>query len=263
MFYLYLWKMFVKVQFKSITTYKLDFYFGAISLLFLDLPILVLISIVFSHISQLYIWSYYDMLLLNGILMVISSLADCFEGHVRNIGELVSSGEFDNYLIRPVKPSFLLIFTNMQIEAIFSFIFGVVLSVISIINIPQLHDVGMILLLIVHIIIGVLLTSQVIFALSCIPFWFIGIRGLWNIINYGYEYSHYPLDIFPNPIKFILKWIIPIGTVGPVTIFVFVNGNKIQCLKTIGVEILMCIIWLLIDVFIWEKGLKKYQSAGS
>lgn len=263
MFYLNLWKVLFKGQFKSITTYRLDFYFGAVSLLFLDFPILVLIWVMFNHIPEFYSWTYYEMLFLNGVLITITSIADCFEGHTRNIGQLISNGDFDNYLTRPVKTAFLIVFSNVQIEAIISFLFGLALTIFSIVNISHLHNIAIIFLLIIHIVIGAILTSTVIFALSCISFWFIGVRGLWKIINYSYEYSHYPMNIYPKYIQSFLKWMVPVGFIGPVTIFTFLNGSITQCVKIILIEIVMCIIWMLVDAFLWKRGIRKYESAGS
>lgn len=263
MFYLSLWKELFKAQFKSISTYRLDFYFGAFSLVFLDIPIYILIWVVFSNIKSFLNWTLFDMLLLNSTIMLINSISDCFEGYTRHIGELISTGDFDNFLLRPVNSFMLILCSNVQIEAMVSFIFSSGLSIFCIYNIQQLCNLLMILLYILHITLATILTSSLIFFISSLSFWFIGLRNTWNLINYGFEYIKYPMNIYPKFIQILLKWIIPLGFVGPITIYTFINYDINKCINVIIIEILLCLFWIIIDIILWKNGIKKYQSTGS
>lgn len=79
---------------------------------------------------------------------------------------------------------------------------------------------------------------------------------------YGFsQFARYPLEIFNRFIRVILTFIIPFSVViyMPIRALLF-NENL---LLVSGYVILVSLAMLGLYLFVWHRGLRKYESAGS
>lgn len=111
-------------------------------------------------------------------------------------------------------------------------------------------------------IISILLTTYLLFLLNhfvvCVSFWIEKSSSIQGIPEYLTEFASRSLTIYPNVVRFIFTWVVPIlvGVNLPVLI---IKGEQW------GMYVIAIVIFNIIGTIfakiIWEKGIRRYVSA--
>lgn len=73
------------------------------------------------------------------------------------------------------------------------------------------------------------------------------------------DFSKYPVSIYGKPIKFLLTYIIPFSLTSYYPASYLLTGKN---LHYIGWVIFTSFFLFLIAIFVWKKGIRKYESSG-
>src|SRR5512133_3131516 len=108
--------------------YRLNFFIGTTSTAVLQAASLAAIWVVMRQIPSLNGWSFYEVILIYGLLTMGESITHMFADNLWTIGwNYIRSGDFDRFLVRPIDPLFHLLADRFCHDGIGNFLVGTVL----------------------------------------------------------------------------------------------------------------------------------------
>ena len=260
--YIRLYKQFLKQYLKSLIEYRVDFIFGLVGFIFVQLTGVIFIQLIFSSIPSLDGWSYYEVLFIYGLAQVPRGIDHvCTDNLWLLSGRIILQGGFDKYLLRPLNPLFHLLAERFQPDGFGEIIIGIILMITAWTKLNLEMTFSKLLILVSTILFATLIYTAIKLAVASISFW---IKFAQSYLYMTYQlstFTKYPLSIYPKAIKLMLTFIIPFAFTGyyPGAYFLgresFFNG--------IVMTHVISVVSIFIAYFIWTQGLKKYESAGS
>ena len=255
-------RIFIAQYLKRLTEYKADFLLGAIGLLFEQGIQIFFIGIIFSQIPALAGWRFEEILFIYGFSLISKSLDHLFFDNLWIVGyRIVKKGDFDKYLTRPINSLYHVIVENFCVDA-----FGEILSCVLLLvyAIPRL---GMpfywytIPLAIVVVVFATMIYTSLKIMTAAIAFW---VKESGHIIHMLYmtnDFSKYPVTIYNRAVRAIITYVIPFAFTAYYPASYFLTGeNGLFC---IGGTVIAGSVLFAAALFVWNRGLRAYESAGS
>ena len=258
--YLLLHKIFIKQYIKQILEYKADFIIGLTGVIVSQGFTLVFLSIIFSKIPRLVGWSFHDIMFIYGFSLLPKGIDHLFFDNLWALGQrLIRRGDFDKYLLRPINPLFHVMVEIFQIDALGELIFSVILFFYTV---PYMDwTFAKIIILFLSIIFATLIYTSIKVIAASISFWSKQSGGLIYIFYMFNDFATYPVSIYNSIIKWIISFLLPFAFTAfyPASYFL----TKKNFLYNIGGLIFISVLFSLLSLYIWQKGIKNYESAGS
>lgn len=259
--YLDLYRLFVIQRFKILMEYRLNFFIGSVSTMILQAASLAAIWVVMRQIPSLNGWSFYEVILIYGLLTMGESITHMFADNLWTIGwNYIRSGDFDRFLVRPIDPLFHLLADRFCHDGIGNFITGAVLIGVSMKNLGIAFTPLHLLYLVVSVLSGGLIFIALNLITATTAFWLTESIPVTQVIFNLNEFAKYPLSIYHQGIRILLTWIIPYGFVSfyPAS---YLLGRDVGVL--VWLSPVVAGIFLFIAYRIWLFGLKHYSGTGS
>jgi viologen exporter family transport system permease protein len=242
--------------------YKGDFFIAFFSSMAATVLGFGFVLVLFTKIPRLQDWSFYEILFLYGFSLIPLGLFNVVSWNLYQFGDIyVIQGKFDRILLRPVDTLFQVLFEKFRIESLQEVITGSAVVFISVkhLGIPWPADDYLWFILMVAS--GAVIYLAVFLILTAVSFWFedrVGIvPPVFNMLTFG----RYPLTIYNVFIQFMLSWIIPFGFASfyPTTHFLGRTAfNTYFYLVPV-----VATAFLMLAVFVWNRGVENYSSTGS
>lgn len=190
---------------------------------------------------------------------LIDILSQLFLREVYQFRSYVVSGDFDYFLVKPLSPLFRALFGGSDVldfPVLIASIFFLMLSAGHIGNINLINTLFYVLLVINALFIAL---SFHIFVLGiCILTTEID-NTLWtyrDLIQLG----RFPIDIYREPLRGFLTFIIPIGIMITFPAKMFMGFLSTQLIL---VAFFVSVVFLGVSLYMWKYSLRKYSSASS
>ena len=170
-------------------------------------------------------------------------------------------GRFDQILLRPLHSLFQVIFEAFRIESFQEVFTGIVVVGYAWKKLELPLTLSEFLLFPIMLISGVVIYLSVFIILSSLSFWFedrVGVSPpIYNMIPFG----RYPITIYNTFLQFLLSWIIPFAFASfyPTTYFL----QRREFVLFFYLVPLVAVVFLLLGLFVWKRGVMGYQSTGS
>jgi ABC-2 type transport system permease protein len=230
--------IYAKLQFLHLRIhmeYRLDFFVGVLGAFVQHLTGFVFITALFTTIPEIQGWSLWEMAFLYGLLVIPRGLVELLFDGTWRLRLLISTGEFDRLLLRPLSP----------VIQVFTQIF-------------TLHSFGTTGL---GILVSSMLIASINFATNCIGFWEPNSTSTvpFLIVNTA-ELAKFPIELYAPTLQFIFSWILPYAFISYYPGLVLLNRPEASWLSYIS--IIPAGLAMLLTSVIWHIGLSRYQSAG-
>lgn len=261
-YYFNIYRLFFSQYLKTLMQSKLNFFIGLFGCLFVQASGIVFLYLVFEHIPTLNSWSLNELIFIYGFSQIPKGLDHLFSDYIWLLASrMVTNGEFDRYLLRPINPLFQLFCDRVQLDAIGELLVGMALVFVSISNGTVTVTASNVVLFIISIIAGAVIFTAVKLLFASLAFWLTNSAPL---LQLGYEVSNftkYPVSIYPKPIRFICSFIIPFAFASffPASFFV----RNVSVFNTIFLEVIVAAVAFFIAYSVFKKGLKTYDSVGN
>jgi ABC-2 type transport system permease protein len=259
--YLSLYWEFLIQRFKILMEYRLNFYIGASSTIFLQAAGLMAIWVVMSQIPSLEGWTFDEVLLVYGLLTLAKSINHMFADNLWIIGwGYIRPGNFDRFLVRPIDPLFHLLADRFCHDGIGNFLVGAVLVAKASIS---LH-IPWTPLNIFYLILMVTSGGVIFIALNLITatsaFWVIESIPVTQIIFNTHEFAKYPLTIYSRGIGILMTWLVPYGFASfyPANYLLGRDHSWIAWASPVVAAVLLALAYR-----VWLFGLRHYSGTGS
>lgn len=260
--FLRLYKTFVKQHLKNLMEYRVDFLTGAMSFMINQVTNILFISIIFTQIPKLSGWSYYEIIFIYGFSLLPKGLDHLTTDNLWKVAYfIVRRGDFDKYLTRPINPLVHVIIENFQLDALGEFITGIVLFGYSLVKLGIHFTVADVALLIIAVIFGTMIFTSIKIACAAIAFWVKTSGNILQVLYMSSDFARYPATIYSKGVRFIISYVIPFAFTSyyPASYFLR-GGNPLYC---IGGTVVISVVFMVISVIIWNRGIVAYESAGS
>lgn len=255
-------RIFIAQYLKKLMEYKVDFLLGAFGLLLTQIIQIAFLGIIFSQIPSLIGWSFDEILFIYGFSLIAKSLDHLFTDNLWMVGyRIIRKGEFDKYLTRPINTLYHVIAENFCVDA-----FGEMLTCALLLgwSIPKLdlpfHWYTLPLMLVVAVFATLIYTSLKIMT-AAISFWTKASGHITHMLYMTNDFSKYPVSIYNKAVQTIITYVIPFAFTAYFPASYFLTGkNPLFC---IGGTVIAGTVLFLLALFVWNWGLKAYESAGS
>jgi ABC-2 type transport system permease protein len=260
MHYLQMYQIFLRLRFKTLMIYRLDFFIGSLATVVLQAASFFAVVFILQRTSLLTNWTLTEIELLYGCMLLALSLNQMFADNLWAMTSLIRSGKLDNYLVKPLNPLFCLLAERFNHVGIGDFISGITLVVHAITQLPQLQTITVALAIFCIILAGGLIFFALNLIASLSAFFMLDAVTITRVVFEMHHFARYPLSIFPPMISFILTWLIPYGFASPLPIAGLLHKTD---LSMVFFSPIMAFILVTFGLLAWNRTLYRYNGAGS
>lgn len=260
---LYIIMRFAMLHWRAQMAYPLSFYM-LVTAHFLGIFLeMVAILALFDRFGELAGWSWNNLAILYGIMHMSFATAELFGRGFDTFSQIVRTGEFDRFLVRPCSPFLQVAVREFQFMRLGRFFQGLMVFTWGLMT-SQISISGMDAALLLMAYLG---TTSLFYGLfiiqATLSFWTVESLELMNITTYGgLEAGQYPMTLFPNLLRAFFIGIIPFSCTAYIPIAVLTGHQDLPfamafCLPLVGG------LFLLLAICFWQKGVRHYSSTGT
>ncbi len=251
----------VLMNIKSQLEYKKAFIISTFGSFLITFLLIIAVYFLFLNFNQVGDWTFYEVAFLFGLSYFNFSLAEMFLRGLDHFDETIRNGEFDRLMIRPQNLLIQSICMEFDLSKIGRIVQTLIVLVISISKI-NIDWTKYKILVFILMNIGCFIIFFAIFILKAtFCFWTINGLEFMNILSEGgKKVAQYPINIYEKWFRLFFTYIVPFGIVNyfPV-MYLFGKSNNLY----FGITPIGTIVFFVTCIFIWEIGVKHYESTGS
>ena len=248
--HLILFKEYVKIALASAMEYRFNFVLQSTTMILNDAIWILFWWIFFTKFNVVNGWQLKELLMLYAVVTFSFGISGFFLGNRYNIANIIAEGKLDFYLGLPKNELFHMLISKSSAFDFGDILFGFILGIISF----SIWQWPLFLLL---VIISSIISISFAVIVGSLAFYWGNAEETAKALNFGLlSFAVYPLPIFQKVVKVLILTIIPAG---------FIGGIPVELLKNfswqwLGLSVLIAIIFSTLAIFIFKRGLKKYES---
>mgnify|MGYP000240656565 FL=1 len=179
-----------------------------------------------------------------------------------SISYWIQNGKFDLFILKPLNTFFQLLSTGRYNAEypLDEYLVGIFLLIRTSHKLHMFHGWRSILLFVFLLVTAVFAYFSIIFIMSTLSFWFIKSNMFIMLIENLERLIEYPIDIYHVIVQVVISTVIPIALANYYpTVCMLGKSSNIILIYISGI----CIVLGVINVLVWKRGMKAYQSAGA
>jgi len=203
-------------------------------------------------------WNFYEVLLIQSIFTLSLGLAlVLFSNVLWSTMQHIREGSFEVVLLRPVNPLFYLIATNFDTGSLGLLIGGGVMFGIAIAHtgVVSLSAIVQFLFLFLG---GFAVMTGFQMVMAATSFKWVGNSRLPEILDSILSFGKYPTSIFPQTIKIISSYIIPVGMIG----FFPASALLGRLDPIVLIAVVPCVLFMVFGIWLYQYMVRLYEGVG-
>lgn len=214
--------------------------------------------VLYSHRPTVGGWHFHETLIVIGLFFVASGLLDAFlQPSLRELMESIRVGKVDYWLIRPLDSMVYATMQRQRFEKLSSFWIGAGLVILGGFTIKP--SPVQVLLFTVLLGMAAVLLYAFMSLLMAATFWAVEITNIEELLFGILETARYPVHAFPEPLRTLLSWVVPIAFVSTVPAEALLG--RLDWLLVLHGAIVILLLLSLSRLF-WREALRHYSGAG-
>jgi len=217
----------------------------------------------FNAIHSIEGWELNELLLLYGIFQIPRGIDHLFADRIWNIPRMVVKGELDKYLIKPVSPLFLITFDKFEISALGEIVVGVGLLLMTIPNLVIEWTIAKVVIFLFMILASTLIYTCIKIAGASISLFvqnsFVMLQTMYNLSSFG----KYPTSVYPKLLRYVSTYLIPFAFTAYYPTAYILNKDGVTASSAVSGLLFALLFIGAIAAFLWNYGIRRYESAGS
>jgi ABC-2 type transport system permease protein len=258
--YLEIYRVQLKNNFVREAVYRTNFLTGLVTDIVWMAVELSLFAVIYSNVPTFAGWNREQVYFFLGIFFASDAIfTTLFQRNFWEFSDLVNQGELDILLTKPVHPLFLALTRWINLTNVFNFVLG--LSIAVYYSGPAGFEGGWRwLLLIPWLLMGTLSALLLRFTFSVWVFW---TERSWAMQRLYYQFFYIatkPDSLFPPMVRYLILTALPFAFIGSVPARALLHG------LSAGEYVLVVAVlaaFFGMNTYLWQAGLKRYQSASS
>lgn len=256
-----IYSIFFKQYLKGLMEYRVDFLIGMFAFLFSQGTGLLFLYIIFQNVNALAGFGIDEILLMYGLSLIPKGIDHLFFDNLWLLPRHIRQGGMDRYLLRPINPLYSFLIERFQPDAFGEIILGSALVIVTVIRLGVQLTIFNVFGALSFIFIGIFIFTALKLLTSSTSFWLKNAYPLMQITYNISDYTKYPLLIFPKAIQWIMTFIIPFALISYYPALYLLGS--IDYLDVLIYITIVTSLLIFSALFVWNKGLKHYESAGS
>jgi ABC-2 type transport system permease protein len=222
---------------------------------------LIPIVLLFGFTGDVKGWNRAEVIALLGLFKVMSGIIETFlQQNMMRVTGLVTNGELDPVLLRPMSSQFYVMFRWLSPSSVFSIVSGAIILGYGLRQAEVSPGVQEIVAAIVVSVCGLVLLTCFWCALVYLVFWTTSVTSISMVFGDLWTAGGYPTAFFPAGIRVFLTFIFPVAFATTVPIE-FLLGRTGSWQVAIAVGAAVAGVWLVRAW--WRFALRFYSSASS
>lgn len=248
---LFSWEM-TKMNILAAMEFRASFLTQVIGMIVNDIALISIWVIFFNRFPQVHGWTFNDSATLFAITTVTFGVVMIFTRGAFELAKTITKGELDYFLALPKNILWHVAFSKTEMSAIGDFLFGLLIFFFS-------GDVGIpkaLMFIYFTITSSVILFSFIIITQS-LAFWFGNFEeAAVQLFDAIISFTLYPQTVFYGILKILMVTIIPAFFMATIPVDMMRSFNPVTSLALIPYSLIV----LALAVFVFNKGLKRYES---
>jgi ABC-2 type transport system permease protein len=221
------------------------------------------VVVLYGQVDSLNGWDFSSTLAVLGVYLTVSALQRLFispslEALAGMDGE-VWTGRLDFTLLRPVDVQFQASLRYWQPFALVDMLLGLGVVGLAVSRLEGSLTSTHLISFCFTLGLGLVMLYAILLFFSGLVFWSPGFLFTW-IFNAVFQMARYPVGLYPDWIRLVLTWFIPLGFITTVPAQALSGGLQIELLLA---GLLLAGIFLLGATAFFRTGLRRYESASS
>lgn len=249
---------YLNIYLKTLLEYRADTIIALIAGIVAQGSTLVFLSVIFQRIPSLADWSFYELVFIFGLAATGKALNQTLFNAPFSLTGFIRRGQLDIMMIRPVGVLFQAIGNSQELNGVGQLVTGFIIMGYAAGHLEMNWTIGTILYVCIALISSAIIQFAVLLTISVLTFWVQEVRSLIYPINWLYDFTRYPLEIFHPLLRGLLTFAIPyaVGSFFPAA---FLLRPERYPWAAWGVPVTAVIVMSL-AYCIWSFGLRRYSS---
>jgi ABC-2 type transport system permease protein len=262
-FYLRLIRSFARASAQSEMAYRANFWISLLnSLLGLVTGVLAVV-VLFGQVESINGWDMASTFAILGVYLTVSALRNLFIGPsleaLAGMDGEVWTGKLDFTLLRPIDVQFQASFRHWRPLALIDLALGLGVIGLAAWRLDSALSLLSLLNFFLAIGIGILILYAMLLTFAGLVFWSPGFLFTW-VFDGIFQMARYPVGVYPDWIKLILTWIVPVGMITTIPAEALAGSLSIAMLVASGGVALLMVFFATV---VFRTGLRRYASASS
>ncbi|MFN3706354.1 MAG: ABC transporter permease [Thermoflexales bacterium] len=214
----------------------------------------------YAHRPTLGGWRFEETLVVVGLFFLASGFLDALlQPNLRLLIERIRTGQLDYMLIRPLNPMAYATMQRQRFEKLSSAWVGLALIGVALMRAPKPPTLSSVLSFAALLLLALLLLYALMALLMALCFWAVDLTNVEELLFGTLETARYPVQAFPEPLRAVLSFVVPIAFVSTVPAEALL-GRPNWALAGYGLAVTLGL--LLLSRLAWRAALRQYCGIG-
>ena len=243
--------------------YKTDFLVGVVSILFLNTVNISVLAVLVFNFGNLGGWTMWQLLFLYSLWNAGRGLYSLLFWHLYNFEDLIVSGNFDVYMMRPVSPFLQVLGQDIGYPGIGDMLVGIAGIALAKSQLSLGWGAGYWLFFVACVLAGALIQMAISWLCICMSFWTTRSRPAMEITGqFTVLVQQYPVNIFGRGFQIFTTAILPVAFLNFYPSLVLLGKSGEYAPVWHYFSPLVAVALLVVAGIVWTRGVKRYAGAG-
>jgi ABC-2 type transport system permease protein len=261
--YFRIWKLHAKAGLMQRMAARFNFFLITFAVTMQMFVTLLFIKIIFSFVSNISGWNFYEALIIVASYMLVEGLSWVLCAELAGITKNIRSGNLDGMITKPISTQFLVSVWRADPEDWARIITAIIVLAFSISHLALAWSEVIIngVLYFILIFNAFIITYSLTLIIKSQAFWVVETGNLWMMTNQVIRVSQYPTDIFFHRIvRLLFSTVIPLAFMATIPAKIFIRGFDFWL---ISASIALAAVFFYASRRFWKFALRHYSSASS
>lgn len=222
---------------------------------------LIGLSIVFSQTESLAGWNQSELLAVMGVFTIIGGvIGAAIQPNMERLMEEIREGTLDYALTKPADAQLLVSIRDFRLWQIVDVVTGLIILVIALHQMNWFIDLWSVFGFLSSLLMGSIMIYCFWLIITSTAFWFVRVHEIANLFEGLYAAGRWPIDIYPNWLKYGLTFLVPVAFAISVPSEALTGRLTIE--TWLG-ALALTIFLFIVSRTIWKFGLRNYSGASA
>lgn len=256
-----LYLKYFSIHLKSVIQYKMSFLLTTIGQFLVSFNVFLGVYFMFRRFNLVKGFTYSEVLLCFGIVLMEYSLAECFARGFDTFSSTISNGEFDRIMVRPRNEILQVLGSKIEFTRIGRMLQAIIMLVYGILKSDVNWSIDKILTVIFMIFGGTMVFTGIFIIYAALCFFTLEGLEFMNVFTDGArEYGKYPISIYGKRVLQICTYIIPFALIQYYPLLYLLDKNGLRWYPFLP---LLAGFFIIPCYLLWRFGVRHYKSTGS
>jgi ABC-2 type transport system permease protein len=222
---------------------------------------LVMLTLVYSHTTELNGWSQPELLAVLGVQIVVGGfIRALIQPNMMRLTEEVRDGKLDHALTKPVDAQMLVSVRQVEIWQAVDVLTGGAVIAVALVRLES--DLGLLDILgfAVALVFGAVLLYCFWMLLATLAFWVVNLWHLPDLFDGVFQTGRWPVGIYPTWLRFSVTFLVPVAFA--VTVPAEAVTSRLEW-QTLALAAGLAILFFAVTRWFWRFGLRSYTGASA